>query len=157
MKPKDKKAFIIYVLLSLVLWQLCVSLSKIITKQYIKADDLIFSVVETTNKGAAFGLFNDNPYVLGTLGTIVLVIVLFYVYKNVKFEDKTKILSCAVFTSGILGNTAERFNNGYVTDFIKLNFFDFPVFNLYDILITVSVFMYLFYCIKEEAQKRKKN
>ena len=42
------------------------------------------------------------------------------------------------FCAGILGNAYERYVYGYVTDFIKINFMNFPVFNLYDILITVG-------------------
>lgn len=154
---KDKKAFTVYILLSLVLWQFAISMAKIISDPYFKiGENDLFSVVKTMNNGAAFGLLEDNPYILGTLGIVVLFLVCFYVFKNIEFKDKTKLLYTSIFTAGILGNTYERFTNGFVTDFIKIDFFNFPVFNLFDILICVSVFMYIIFYIKEELIKRIK-
>ena len=155
MKIKDKRAFVVYVLLTVVLWQFLISISKIIKHNTFNLD--FIKVVETTNSGAAFGMFQNAPFVLGMFGLIVLLLVLFYVYKNVNFEDKAKILFLSIFSAGILGNTHERFAYGYVTDFIKINFLNFPVFNMFDILISISVILYAVFYIKEEIFKRIKN
>ncbi len=155
---RENKTFTIYILLSLILWQLCVSVSKLLTNSYIKIEENnILSIVKTTNNGAAFGMLNDNPYILGVLGVVVIILVGFYVFKCVKFEDKIKILYSSIFTAGIIGNTYERLTTGFVTDFIKINFFNFPIFNMFDVLICVSLFIYILFSIKEEIQKRKKN
>ncbi len=160
MKIKDKKAFTIYILLTLVIWQLMISLSKIFMNEHFfkKNDDMTFFLItETQNKGAAFGMFQDSSLILGLLGVVVILLCLIYVFKYVAFIDKTKILCSAIFTAGILGNTVQRLTDGYVTDFIKLTFVNFPVFNLFDILITFSVFIYIFFCFREEIIKRVKN
>ena len=160
MKIKDKKAFVIYILLTLVIWQFMISLSKIFMNEHFfkKNEDLLFFLItETKNKGAAFGMLQDSSLILGVLGIIVILLCIFYVSKYISFQDKTKILSAAIFTSGILGNTIQRLFDGYVTDFIKLTFINFPVFNLFDILITFSVFVYIFLCFREELIKRVKN
>ncbi len=154
MNCKDKKGFVIYVLISLVLWQLCVSVSKILKSPYFinqsKGD--IISISMTTNKGAAFGILNDNPYMLGILGVIVLIVTVFFVYKKLKFEDKTKILYTSIFTSGILGNTIERLQYGYVSDYLKINLFDFPIFNLFDVLICISVILFIIETFKKRSK-----
>lgn len=120
-------------------------------------NDPLISIVKTVNNGAAFGILSDNPYILGTLGIIVLLVIAIYIFKNTEFKDKNKILLCSVFAGGILGNTTERFYYGYVQDFIKIKLFDFPIFNLYDVLISASVFLYILYSVKKEIKKRLKN
>ena len=158
MKIKDKKAFIIYFLITVVLWQLCISLEKIITSPYMMMtsyNNPLFSVLITKNTGSAFGMLENSPCVLAIAGTIVILSVVLYVYKNISFNDKIKILFASIFTSGVLGNTVERFANGYVTDYIKLVFIDFPVFNLYDVLITLSVIIFIVLTVRDEYIKRK--
>lgn len=153
---KNKKVVILYMLLSVIIWQLCVSLTEIL-KNFNNTGNEFFSFQSVKNNGAAFGFFNDNPYILGMLGVFVIGAILFYVIKYVGENDKLKILFISTFSAGILGNTTERLTNGYVFDFIKLNFFDFPVFNLYDVLITGSVFFYIVFYIRKEFIKRKKS
>ena len=152
------KAFTFYILLSLVLWQLCVSVSKILNNpKFVLEENNLFSFVKTTNAGAAFGILDNNSYILGLVGIVVIFLVGLYVFKKVSFEEKIKILYSSIFTAGIIGNTYERLTTGYVTDFIKINFLNFPIFNLFDVLICVSLFLYILFSIKEEFQKRKKN
>ena len=67
---------------------------------------------------------------------------------------------CAVFIlAGGAGNLIDRFAQGYVVDYIKTLFIDFPVFNFADILVVVGVFVvcgYLIYdFIREEKQKKR--
>ncbi len=160
MKIKDKKALTIYILLSLVIWQFCISLTKIFMNErfFDKNEDMLFFMItETKNKGAAFGIFQDASLILGLLGVLVLCFCIFYVLKYISFQDKTKILCSSIFTAGILGNTVQRLQDGYVVDFIKFTFINFPVFNLFDVLITSSVFLYIFFCLREEIIKRIKN
>lgn len=152
---KDKKACILYILLTFVIWQLCVSLSKIFGSSFYFGE--FFSILPVINKGAAFGIFNNNAYILGALGVFVIIGAAFYVYKKLESKDKMLILLFSCFSAGVLGNTTERFLNGFVNDFIKINLFNFPVFNIFDILITGSIFLYIAFCIKKEFIKRKKN
>ena len=152
---KDKKAVILYILLTLIIWQLGVSISKILGNSFHFGD--LISIVPVINNGAAFGLFYNNSYVLGALGVFVILALFLYVYKKLTRYHKTKILLSSILTAGILGNTVERFMNGYVNDFIKINLFNFPVFNIFDILITGSVFLYIIYCVKKELLKRVKH
>lgn len=45
----------------------------------------------------------------------------------------------AMLSAGIICNTYERVSLGYVRDFISINLFEFPVFNISDILINIGV------------------
>lgn len=140
--PKDKRAFIFFILTSLVLWQFGISIRDICIKPDMQISTLnnpVFSFVYLKNTGGAFSIFNDHTNLLSLCGIIALVCIVAYAYKRLEFSQKFRVLTLVCLTSGILGNLTERLTKGYVIDFIKLNFINFAVFNFFDILITVSI------------------
>ncbi len=157
---KDKRGFAVFALLVLVIWQFCISLSKILMNSRFfpqEEEILFFKIVPVQNNGAAFGILRDSSLVLGILGVFVIIFVFWFALKHFKFEDKTKILVSSIFTAGILGNTTERLTGGFVLDYIKLTVFDFPVFNLFDVLICISVVFCILFYLREEYLKKVKN
>ena len=58
--------------------------------------------------------------------------------------------------SGGIGNLIDRIARGYVTDYIKVLFIDFPVFNFADILVTCGSFLLIIYLIRDIYNDRKK-
>ena len=48
----------------------------------------------------------------------------------------------------------ERISLGYVRDFFKLNFIDFPVFNISDMLINIGVLALIVIIIKNKYLKK---
>ena len=110
------------------------------------------------NTGAAFSAFSDSTMLL-SIATLILLAggVIFLLLGKIK----GKILNtCAVLIlAGGAGNLIDRFAQGYVVDYIKTLFIDFPVFNFADILVVVGCFVvmgYLIYdIIREEKQKKK--
>ena len=141
---KDKKAFIFYFLMSIVFWDFGNQLRKIIYNSYFdNFDNPIFSVVHINNTGSAFGMFQNHIDLLVVLGIIAVSIISLYVYKNIAFKDKIELFSLTVFMGGTLGNLFERIKFGHVIDYIKLNFINFPVFNAFDIMICLGVFLYI--------------
>jgi signal peptidase II len=70
----------------------------------------------------------------------------------IKNKDLSK-LDVAIYSllvGGILGNMFDRIVYGYVVDFFDFRFFgyDFPVFNVADICIVVSVFLIICDCLR---------
>ena len=57
--------------------------------------------------------------------------------------------------AGISCNLYERIEFGYVRDFFKLNFIDFPVFNISDIFINISVLALIIIIIKNKYLKNE--
>ena len=52
---------------------------------------------------------------------------------------------CAVMLAGgAIGNVIDRLYLGYVVDFFYFKLIDFPVFNVADIFVTVSMFLLIF-------------
>lgn len=141
---KDKKAFIFYFLMSIVFWDFGNQLRKISYNSYFdNFDNPIFSVVHINNTGSAFGMFQNHIDLLVVLGIIAVSVISLYVYKNIAFKDKIELFSLTVFMGGTLGNLFERIKFGHVIDYIKLNFINFPVFNAFDIMICLGVFLYI--------------
>jgi signal peptidase II len=63
----------------------------------------------------------------------------------------------AMFLSaGAVGNMIDRFTRGYVVDFLYFKLIDFPIFNVADCYVTVSMFifllLFLFYYKEEDLQ-----
>ncbi len=60
-----------------------------------------------------------------------------------------------LIVGGALGNFIDRIFLGYVRDFIKLEFMEFPVFNFADMFLTVGVIFYVIYLVFYEMLKPK--
>lgn len=113
---------------------------------------LSFSYVENT--GAAFGMFKNSKLVL-VIFTSALLICLIYVLYTKKLENKLLHYSVAVITAGGVGNLFDRIIKGYVVDYIKTDFIDFPVFNFADICVTMGAFCLMAFMIYEMRKTRK--
>ena len=145
---KDKRACIFYFLMSIIFWDFGNQLRKISYNSYF--DDYknsVFSIIHVDNTGSAFGLFQDSTFLLSVLGVIAVIFISFYVFKNISFKDKIELFSLTIFMGGTLGNLYERIKFGHVVDYIKLNFISFPVFNAFDIMICIGVFLYIVFVL----------
>lgn len=119
-----------------------------------------FYIIEVKNTGGAWGIFSGNVPILAAVNFIVIIVLLLFL-KSEKNLNKTSIFYYGMLFSGIIGNLIDRIFNGYVTDF--LNFYilgyDYPVFNVADILIVLGMLLMLFDVIRGEiyAYKERKN
>ena len=100
--------------------------------------NMVFELFLVRNRGAAFSILSTYTDILIVLSIIVLCSLLFYVIKHSTKLGHGTITTFSILTGGIIGNLYERIMDGFVTDYIKLNFIDFPVFNTSDILITIG-------------------
>ena len=109
---------------------------------------LEFSYLE--NRGMAFGLLQNQIWLFAVL-TILFFVAIRFVFCRI---PKTKyylpaFLVLVVLSAGALGNFYDRLVHHYVIDFIYVSLIHFPVFNVADIYVTVSVLvfllLYLFY------------
>lgn len=110
------------------------------------------------NTGAAWSIFSGSQ--VGLLIVSIILVALIIVY-GVFSQPQGKLfyVSLAFILGGALGNMFDRFIFGYVRDFIKLEFMDFPIFNLADAALTVGVILLLIYYIISAVKegKRKAN
>lgn len=124
--------------------------TKSLAVQYLKEQPsikLIPGVLELyylENRGMAFGLLQDQYWlfaVMTVLFLIVIVIAFHKIPKTNRFIPLFTVLT--VLTAGAVGNFYDRFLNHYVVDFIYVSLINFPIFNVADIYVTVSVAAFL--------------
>ncbi|MDE7325335.1 MAG: signal peptidase II [Lachnospiraceae bacterium] len=97
---------------------------------------LSFSYLE--NRGAVWGIFQNKTTFLILLTAAIFVVVLFLYFKlPAKKRYNPARLLLVFIAAGGLGNIIDRILFGYVTDFIRFDFINFPVFNVADMYITV--------------------
>ena len=138
-------------------------LTKFLAVKYITNVTIIpnlLSFIYTENKGAAFSILYDKHVIL-IVSSIILLVALIYIYKkdysSNKYNNLYNIMYGMAF-GGIIGNLLDRIIRGYVVDFISLKFvsYYFPIFNLADMFITISVFLIILHTFKDSSKLTKK-
>ena len=115
----------------------------------------VFELQYLENRGAAFGILQDHQ-IFFVLITIVAAILLTYVYIKMPDHKKyTPLRVCYVLLmAGAFGNMIDRTIRGYVVDFFYFKLIDFPIFNVADIYVTVTMvfllLLILFYYKEED-------
>ena len=99
----------------------------------------------TQNIGGAFGIGNISFVTIFSI-LIIIVIILFLIREHKKIPN---IMPFTLVLSGSIGNLIDRVFRGYVIDYIDINIFNFPNFNIADICIVTGVILLLYiYMIK---------
>lgn len=106
------------------------------------------------NFGAAFSSMQGKGVILVCTTVVILGLILFF-YHRIPTEKKYIPLRIifAMLTAGAIGNMIDRVLNGYVVDFLYFSLIDFPIFNVADCYVTISVVLfaiYAFFIYKEE-------
>ncbi len=106
-------------------------------------------IVHWVNTGAAFGMFQGGNAVLIGLTVAITLAILIY-YQTLPEDHLFQRICLALIVGGSIGNLIDRLTLGYVVDFVAVG--RFPVFNLADSCVTVSVFLLLISTIIEERK-----
>ena len=98
----------------------------------------ILSLANVHNDGAAFGFLAGSgariPFII-LAGVFTVAVIIALATKLI--SGKLARWSIVLVTAGALSNCLDRVLYGYVQDMFKLEFINFPVFNLADVFITV--------------------
>lgn len=115
----------------------------------------VLSLTYVENRGAAFGIMQNATWFFVIV--TVLVIAGLVAYTVVKKPDGNLFKWASVFVfSGAVGNLIDRVAYGYVIDMIKVDFFDFPVFNFADCCVVVGAVLFGFYILKSDKKTPEK-
>ena len=109
-------------------------------KTIVNKDFILFRLDFIKNYGAAFNIFSGSRIFLSFISIIFSIILIYLILRN----DSSKSLdyySYSCILGGTFGNGLDRIINGFVIDFINLNFLTFPVFNIADIFINIGFFL----------------
>ncbi|MDV3427194.1 MAG: signal peptidase II [Bacillota bacterium] len=108
-----------------------------------------FNITYLTNKGAAWGSFQNKLLFLSIITSAVVIFMIYYLIKNKK-NSKFLNISMALIISGALGNLFDRIYYKYVVDFILFHFRDvyyYPVFNVADMLVVIGTILLVIYVL----------
>ena len=121
------------------------------TKYYVVANfalaetkpaiDGLFDFTYIHNKGGAWGMLDGHTWLLLALTVFAMLICLAMLIKSGK-NNKLLFWSITLILSGGLGNMIDRiFRDGNVVDFIRLQFIDFPIFNVADCAVVIGAIL----------------
>ena len=107
--------------------------------------DNLVSLTYVENKGVAFGMFSDMRWVFVALTSVLLAIIIFYMFRK-RPKGKFFYICAALIIGGGIGNLIDRIFYGYVIDYLSLSFFP-PVCNFADYCITAGTIMLVIYLL----------
>lgn len=155
-KKRYYSLFIIYMAFLVIFDQI----TKLIARTTLSAGDIdiipgVLQLHLLYNTGAAFSILTGKTIVFYVL-TPVIAAVIIYFFIRLPFEKKYLPMAFVLtsLVAGAAGNYIDRLVFSKVTDFIYFSIINFPVFNVADIYVTISVIvllvLILFYYKDEE-------
>lgn len=117
----------------------------------------VFDLIFIQNTGAAFSILENSKIFLISFSALAILAMIFYLIKHIQKASTFAIFWASLLIAGVFCNMYERIAYGYVRDFFKLNFIDFPVFNISDIFINISVAAIVIIIITNEINNRRTN
>ena len=110
-----------------------------------------FYFTYTKNFGGAWSILEGQMWLFYIVTVIAIVSIYHYFIQTKKHEELTRF-GLVLVLAGALGNFIDRLLFGYVRDFIHFQFksFEFPIFNIADIAITIGIMFVLFEIVMEE-------
>lgn len=117
--------------------------------------DGFFSLTYVQNFGAGFSIMQNARTTFLIITPICLIA---FTYLFIKSNDKLSKTALLLMISGTIGNFIDRIVRIYVVDFLDFIIFgwDFPIFNVADIFLTIGVCLYIIALIKEEKDAKIK-
>ncbi len=107
----------------------------------------IFHLRYLENRGAAFGLMQDQQVFFIVITVIIVGWIVWFLIKNPQV-NRMLMLSLSLIAGGAIGNFIDRLFFGYVVDF--LDFQVWPVFNIADIAIVGGQILLIYFIIKDQ-------
>ena len=103
----------------------------------INKDLLILTIEYIRNYGAAFNILSGSRLFLSLISIISTIILMYLIF--IREDKRINKYGLSFIVAGSIGNGVDRIFYGYVIDFIKIKFVDFPVFNIADIAINIGI------------------
>lgn len=120
--------------------------------EVVKIIPNVLSFTHIQNAGAAWSILEGQMWFFYIVTAFVIVALVYYLYTEGR-GNKVFGVILSVILAGTIGNFIDRIIFQYVVDMIKLEFINFPIFNVADILLTVGVTSLMIYTIYEEKNQ----
>ena len=148
LKEKSSGRFYLLTIILLAILIAVDHLTKHLAVVYLKGQPPIVLIKDTLelhyleNHGAAFGMLQNQQWLFAVLTVVFLVIAVWFFRKVPKTKKYLPLSVCVTFlVAGAIGNFIDRVVNKYVVDFIYFSGINFPIFNVADICVSLSVIL----------------
>ena len=115
----------------------------------------ILNFTYTENTGVAFGIGSSNLILIIIVNIVVLGIIIKFIKERKEQVNFSILISLILILSGGIGNLIDRIVRGYVIDFIDVNLFKFPNFNIADISISIGIISLIFILCNSILKEKK--
>jgi|SRR5690625_4127758 len=117
--------------------------------------DGFFYITSFRNKGAAWGILQNQMIFFYIITIIVVIGIIYYLHKHVK-NNLFQGIAIAFILGGAIGNFIDRLIRKEVVDFIDVMIFtyDYPIFNLADSFLVIGVILIIISTFIEEQRKK---
>ena len=132
------------------------SLAPVRSIDFIRFGDLeVLDLTYLENTGAIFGSMSGQRWFLIGFTSLVIAAGLVIMFITMK---RSKLLTAIIllFLSGGIGNLIDRIRQGYVVDMFEVKLFNFAIFNVADIYVTVAVALLMIYVIFVEPKESRR-
>lgn len=150
---------IIYYIIAMILIGLD-QLSKYLTVQEIALGEVVslvpnvLSLTYIRNSGAAWSILEDQMILFYVITVVVVGALIYFLHTEGK-RSPIASTGIAFIMGGAIGNFIDRLHLKYVIDMIRLEFINFPIFNVADMALTIGVIILIGYIVYDELVKKK--
>ena len=114
----------------------------------------VFHLTYVENRGAAFGMLENNQIIFVIVALAASILGLYYLHtKKINLIGKTGII---LIISGAIGNAIDRLRLGFVVDYFDFRIIWEYVFNIADVFVVVGTILLCVYIIFYEEKSNKK-
>lgn len=104
-----------------------------------KLIDGVFELNYLENRGAAFGMLQNQKFFFIFIAVIILAVIIYVLWKTPNQKKYTKLhIALVLIAAGAIGNMIDRLRYDYVVDFLYFSLINFPIFNVADIYVTCA-------------------
>ena len=105
----------------------------------IKIVDGVFELNYLENRGAAFGMLQNQKFFFVFIAIVILAVIMYVLIKTPNQKKYVKLhIALVLIASGAIGNMIDRLRLDYVVDFLYFSLINFPIFNVADIYVTLA-------------------
>lgn len=120
-----------------------------------QGQDLIPGIVNIfyiKNPGAAWGILEGQMLIFYGVTFIAVAAMAYLIFKD-RGKSAFASLAYALILAGALGNFIDRLRLGYVVDMFRLDFMQFPIFNVADMCLSIGVALLFIYTLFIEGKE----
>lgn len=117
--------------------------------------DNFLYITSFRNKGAAWGILQNQMIFFYIITVIVIIGIIYYLHKHIK-DQLWQGIAISFILGGAIGNFVDRLFRKEVVDFIDVMIFtyDYPIFNVADSFLVIGVILILIITFFDEKQKK---